>query len=92
MKDNLNKIIYNETINNNIIIFMGAGSISKIASNFMKINDMNINKIQSKIKSKILLDYDMGKSTWFRSGEEMLRDMLVVNSIKDLKTILSYSR
>ena len=36
---NLNKIIYNETINNKIILFMGAGSISKIASNFMQINE-----------------------------------------------------
>ena len=35
---NLNNIIYNETKKNNIIIFMGAGSISKIANNFMKIN------------------------------------------------------
>jgi len=36
---NLNKLIYNETIKNNIIIFMGAGSISKIASNFLRINE-----------------------------------------------------
>ena len=35
----LNKIIYNETLNKNIIIFMGAGSISKMASNFMEINE-----------------------------------------------------
>ena len=35
---NLNTIIYNETKKNNIIIFMGAGSISKIAHNFIKIN------------------------------------------------------
>ena len=35
---NLNSIIYNETKKNNIIIFMGAGSISKIAHNFIKIN------------------------------------------------------
>ena len=35
---NLNRIIYNETKKNNIIIFMGAGSISKIAHNFVKIN------------------------------------------------------
>ncbi len=38
-KDNLNKIIYSETYRQNIIIFMGAGSISKIASNFVKINE-----------------------------------------------------
>ena len=36
--ENLNSIIYNETKKNNIIIFMGAGSISKIAHNFIKIN------------------------------------------------------
>ena len=35
---NLNSIIYNETKKNNIIIFMGAGSISKIANNFVRIN------------------------------------------------------
>ena len=35
---NLNNIIYNETKKNNIIIFMGAGSISKIAHNFININ------------------------------------------------------
>ena len=38
-KNNLNKIIYKETGRQNIIIFMGAGSISKIASNFVKINE-----------------------------------------------------
>jgi UDP-N-acetylmuramate--alanine ligase len=38
-KNNLNKIIYKETYRQNIIIFMGAGSISKIASNFVKINE-----------------------------------------------------
>ena len=38
-KENLNKIIYSETYRRNIIIFMGAGSISKIASNFVKINE-----------------------------------------------------
>tara|TARA_X000000368_G_scaffold387975_1_gene349126 strand:- start:367 stop:1107 length:741 start_codon:yes stop_codon:yes gene_type:complete len=36
---NLNKLIYNETMGNKIIIFMGAGSINKMASNFIKIND-----------------------------------------------------
>ena len=35
---NLNNLIYNETKKNNIIIFMGAGSISKIAHNFIKNN------------------------------------------------------
>ncbi len=38
-KDNLNKLILAETYRRNIIIFMGAGSISKIASNFVKINE-----------------------------------------------------
>ena len=38
-KNNLNKIVYKETCRENIIIFMGAGSISKIASNFVKINE-----------------------------------------------------
>ena len=36
---NLNKIIYKETNKRNIIIFMGAGSINKKASDFMKINE-----------------------------------------------------
>ena len=36
---NLNKSIYKETNKKNLIIFMGAGSISKIASNFLKINE-----------------------------------------------------
>tara|TARA_Y100001970_G_scaffold236614_1_gene296509 strand:- start:13046 stop:14431 length:1386 start_codon:yes stop_codon:yes gene_type:complete len=35
----LNKNIYKETNKKNIIIFMGAGSITKIASNFLKINE-----------------------------------------------------
>ena len=38
-KNNLNNIVYKETYQQNIIIFMGAGSISKIASNFVKINE-----------------------------------------------------
>ncbi len=36
---NLNKLIYQETVNNKIIIFMGAGTINKIANNFIKINE-----------------------------------------------------
>ena len=36
--ENLNSTIYNETKKNSIIIFMGAGSISKIANNFIKFN------------------------------------------------------
>ena len=35
----LNQSIYKETNKKNIIIFMGAGSITKIASNFLKINE-----------------------------------------------------
>ena len=35
----LNKSIYKETNKKSIIIFMGAGSITKIASNFLKINE-----------------------------------------------------
>ena len=38
-KQNLNKIIYRQTNQNNIIIFMGAGSISKLANNFIKTNE-----------------------------------------------------
>ena len=38
-KDNLNKIIYKETTKKNIIIFMGAGSISNMAINFMKTDE-----------------------------------------------------
>ena len=49
-----------------------------------------INKIQSKIKSNIFLDYDMRKSTWFRAGGNAL-GYVIVNSISDLKTIINYS-
>ena len=49
-----------------------------------------INQIQSKIKSKILLDYDMRKSTWFRAGGNAL-GYVIVNNISDLKTIISYA-
>jgi len=49
-----------------------------------------INKIQSKIKGNILLDYDMRKSTWFRAGGNAL-GYVIVNSISDLKTIISYA-
>ena len=49
-----------------------------------------INKIQSKIKSNIFLDYDMKKSTWFRAGGKAL-GYVIVNDIPDLKTIISYS-
>tara|TARA_Y100001970_G_scaffold6328_1_gene7203 strand:+ start:19724 stop:21109 length:1386 start_codon:yes stop_codon:yes gene_type:complete len=36
---NINNIIYRETLKKNLIIFMGAGSISKIAHKFMQINE-----------------------------------------------------
>ena len=49
-----------------------------------------INKIQSNIKSNIFLDYNMRKSTWFRAGGNAL-GYVIVNSISDLKTIISYS-
>ena len=51
-------------------------------------NDI-INEIQSKIKSKIILDYDMGKSTWFRVGGKV-KGYVVINNFKDLRTIISY--
>ena len=38
-KNELNQIIYKETVKNNIIIFMGAGSVSNMASDFLQIND-----------------------------------------------------
>ena len=52
--------------------------------------DSLINKIQSQIKSNILLDYDMRKSTWFRAGGKAL-GYVIVNNIPDLKTIISYA-
>ena len=48
-----------------------------------------IYEIQSKIKSKILFDYDMGKSTWFRAGGNA-QGYVTVNNLKDLKTIVRY--
>ena len=52
--------------------------------------DNLINKIQSEIKSNILLNYDMRKSTWFRAGGNAL-GYVIVNSISDLKMIISYA-
>ena len=49
-KNNLNNIVYKETYQQNIIIFMGAGSISKIASNFVKINEWY--NLRNTIKNK----------------------------------------
>ena len=48
-----------------------------------------IYEIQSKIKSNILFDYDMGKSCWFRTGGKA-KGFITVNNLKDLKTIVSY--
>ena len=48
-----------------------------------------INEIQSKINSSIFLDFDMGNTTWFRVGGKT-KAYVIVNSIKDLKTILTY--
>ncbi len=49
-----------------------------------------IKEIQSKIESKILSNYDMGLSTWFRVGGKA-KGYVVINNLNDLKTILSYS-
>ncbi len=49
-----------------------------------------VNKIQSKIQSNILLDYDMKKSTWFRAGGRAL-GYVIVNHISDLKIITRFS-
>lgn len=49
-----------------------------------------INELQSKIKSSIFLNFDMGKSTWFRVGGNA-KGYVIVNSLKDLKSILTYS-
>ncbi len=49
-----------------------------------------LNIIQSKIKSKILKDYDMRSSTWFRAGGNA-KGYVIVNNISDLKTIISYA-
>ena len=49
-----------------------------------------IDEIQSKINSSIFLDFDMGNTTWFRVGGKT-KAYVIVNSIKDLKIILTYS-
>lgn len=51
-------------------------------------NDV-INEIQLKINSNIFLNFDMGKSTWFRVGGKA-KGYVVVDTIKDLKTIINY--
>lgn len=52
-------------------------------------NDI-IKEIQSKIKSKIFVDYNMGKSTWFRTGGNA-QGYTIIDNIKDLKAVISYS-
>ena len=44
-------------------------------------------EIQSTIKDKILFDYDMGNTTWFRTGGKA-KGFVVINNIKDLKTVV----
>lgn len=48
-----------------------------------------LNKIQSKLRSKIIKDYDMKKSTWFRAGGNA-KGYVIINDLYDLKTIISY--
>ncbi len=47
-------------------------------------------EIQSNIKDKILFDYDMGNTTWFRTGGKA-KGFVVINNLKDLKTIASFA-
>ena len=44
-------------------------------------------EIQSTIKDQILFDYDMGNTTWFRTGGKA-KGFVVINNIKDLKTVV----
>ena len=46
--------------------------------------------IQLKIKDKILFDYDMGNSTWFRAGGKA-KGYIVINNLEDLKTIVGFA-
>ena len=46
--------------------------------------------IQLKIRDKILFDYDMGNSTWFRAGGKT-KGYIVINNLEDLKTIVGYA-
>ena len=50
-----------------------------------------IYEIQSKIKGNILFDYDMGNSTWFRTGGKA-KGFVLINNFKDLKTIISHAK
>ena len=51
-------------------------------------NDL-IKKIQSKIYSKIFFNFDMSKTTWFRTGGRA-SGFTIINSIRDLKEILNF--
>lgn len=52
-------------------------------------NDIFYN-IQLKIRDKILFDYDMGNSTWFRTGGKA-KGFVVINNLEDLKTIVRFA-
>ena len=82
----LNKILLEYTSNKNMIIFMGAGSISNIARNLLN-NVKKLIELSNKIKSNIYLDYDIGKKTWFRTGGKakvfvLLEDVSELNNFK----------
>ena len=47
-------------------------------------------KIQSRISSRILIDYEMRKSTWFRAGGNA-KGYVIINNVADLKTIISFA-
>ncbi len=49
-----------------------------------------LNNIQSKIRSKIIIDYDMKRSTWFRTGGNA-KGYTIINDIPDLKKIISFA-
>ena len=46
--------------------------------------------IQLKIRDKILFDYDMGNSTWFRAGGKA-KGFIVINNLEDVKTIVGFA-
>ena len=49
-----------------------------------------LRKIQSRISSRILIDYEMRKSTWFRAGGNA-KGYVIINNVADLKTIISFA-
>ena len=49
-----------------------------------------IKEIQSKIGSRLLINYDTRRSTWFRAGGNA-KGYTVLNSLGDLKKVISYS-